>query len=227
MDETEPQLNPYAAPTTPGEVVAPPTDVMSGQLRLAAIGLRMIYGGLLGILVAWIGMIGVSLLGVNSGPAAAVFVIVSMIALVVINLGPLLCLSVPTGYGLRSFAMAAVVTQFCAIACFVATFVLGSAIFNFGVLALSLAAASLFLMFLYRLAQQLRRTDLVRRSRNVGVLGAVVTFGVFPATWFGAVIDADFQVAMVMAIGVIAGTVLAIVMYANLVNALAKAISSP
>jgi len=222
----DPELNPYAAPSSPGELVPLSDDKLSGRLRLTAIGLRLIYGGLLVILVCWIATVGLSIaLAEFTGMATAAMAVISLTALLVMNVGPLLCLSVPSGYGLRSFAMATVVAQVCTGASFLVSYRVAPMYLNFLTLALTVATASLFLLFLHRIAQCIGRDDLVKRSRRVGLSGGILLFAIFPLMRISDVMQPSYQMSIVIAVGLISGAVVVMVMYANLINTLSKAIA--
>ena len=242
MSETEP--NPYQTPAVvegssnllAGDVLNPPLD---GRLSLAALGLKLTYFGVILLLLSWIAMVPIGVVATMLDTATFIVPLVtfgyvgaSLLAFGMINLGPLLCLAVPSGYGLRPWSIATAIGivllwGFVLLQSSMAAFLfLGMVPSSLGLL-----VSICFLGFLHRLARVIERDDLVFRCRVVFAIalslfvigiGATLTFAVMdqPTASIG-VLQVVFSIVMVI------GGLLLFVAYANVINAIANAIRHP
>ncbi|MGI9474241.1 MAG: hypothetical protein ACR2NZ_22055 [Rubripirellula sp.] len=221
----DPVHNPYQAPSTASE---PLDDAFQDKrLRTAATGLKLMYVGILLILLAFIMSFPASIFEIRPGIVLMLIAILGFGGLLLVNVGPLMCTTVPKGLGLRSFAIATVIAQFVSV-----TFALSqslnptfSAMLGIAAILFALAAATLFLVFISRTARHIQRTDLVKRTRNVFLIGAVVLCGLMPA--FLLFDSREIQANAVITIVSIFAFALLFVAYANLVNAVGNAIVRP
>ncbi len=219
----ENDLNPYAAPSSSGAIVRPPVNPLSERLRLTSLGLRLIFSGGVTTLIAWLAALVVVTVGDRGwGSATYILAVIAMSGLGVVNFGPVLCLTVPSGYGLRPFVAATVLLQAIGIFAFIATFLRRGMFANSLVLVFAVFAASMFLFFVYRLAQCLGRDDLVRRTRLVAMLWSIVVFCFLPLNYISNRVS--MELGFMMWIGYLAGTLITLLSYAMLTNAVGNAI---
>jgi len=235
-------INPYASPVAdltpaPGERWV--QDV-SPSLRQTAVGLTLVYYGivllLLCVLVFMFGAMAAGLarniiVGMLVFGAAGIGLVVACVLLLV---GPLVCLAVPAQSGARSYLIGSVVFQAASIAYAVLANLAPVPIPPAVSLILSLlgvVGTVLFILFMKKLAEYIGHRRLADRARNLlatlvatvvlgGVLGlgaVVLTTAGIPAGTLGLVIGA--LGLLVLMLGLIA-----FVMYANLINALRKAL---
>ena len=224
-----PDLNPYAAPSTGDSLTGDARVQASGDasdrgLGKAVWGLGLVCGGMVIMLVAWVARVAALMIGRDDEIFLLGSVVVAIIGLAIINVGPFLCLSVPSGYGLRSFAMATVWVQCCSLAALAAALATRSGVAMLAVLALAMFAACLFLFFIYRLTQLLQRSDLVRRTRRVSMFAGAVLFGFVPFSLNNETLDAD--VSFMIWIGYLSAVALMMVFFATLAGAVSRAVAS-
>lgn len=216
--------NPYAAPAIESERVPLSGLELGKKLRLTGIGCRAVCLGIFIMAGAWIA----GFLSAVTGPDVAfpvvIFAGLGLFGLLVLSAGPILCTTAPAGYGLRGFAMATVLVQMLAVIGFGATFALPGMFVVIAVGVLGLISASLFLIFLNRLAECLRRPDLVQRSRRVGVLMAVVAFGLFPVAAIGSTSLAPL--GMFIGLGYFVAVLVLLLAYAMLASTIANGIAA-
>ncbi len=219
--------NPYEAPATVESHLVDPDSLAEGRLRTTAVGLKTIHAGILLVLIAWALMVPTTLLfggwwivlALSAALVAGVFLV---------NIGPLFCLTVPSGLGLRPWVIATVITQ---------VFTMGLSIaipFLIGVpMMISVIAAAtgllpmgLFLVFLYLLSQHIERVDLVRRARNV-FIHAGITILVAIATTVAVDLSTFSNTMIISSVLFLFMVIFTLVSYANLVNAIGDAIRNP
>jgi len=219
----EQRINPYAAPQTSSDPAGEPEqDCIDPRLVTTGKGLKLIYYSIVGMLLFWILSLpaafflgGATLLVMG---VAGLAILSTMGGLVV---GTLMCLTVPEGVALRPFIAGTVICE--------ALIVLISLVGMLGLEMVStmllglfwLLAFSFFLLFLYRLADFIRRPDLVRRAGRIGIFGASLLAGFFAIAIFGVQRP---EWAGLFFLGFL---LLFFISYANLIGAMAKAIRSP
>ena len=210
--------NPYAPPAATASargIEWMMTD--SAALSKTALGLSLVYFGIVLFLFSII-----LTFGVIFSPALIITIGGILIASIMMFMGPLFCLSVPAETNAKGLIIGTVVLQVInftfAVLPAAGVELSGFESFTqiFGVL-----SAICFVLFMRRLAQFIGREDLASRAKNILVLGIV-----FFLTAIGGIVS-------MIALGPIAGILLLVVlvmglvlfvMYANLVNALRKAL---
>ena len=214
--------NPYAAPTTESYPAAPTNERLGQQLRWTSLGLQLISIGTLIVSVAGLTALVAVLVGRDISPPTIVMGSIATVGMLILGVGPVLCLSAPHGYGLRFFAFSTVVSEAIGFGAFVVSFVMPGILVIIGVFFVALIAASLFLMFIHRLATCLKRRDLIRQTRRVEYLWMVVVFGTIPAIVF----QRSIPTALGISLTVVYFFLLAIclIAYALLASAMANAI---
>ena len=222
----ESNFNPYQSPPIPEDSNLPPGH--DPRLRPVATGLKLIHSGILLSLVACI--VGFPSTALTGGTNLITFLmtILLIVGVVLIQIGPLFCVAVPVGLGLRPSAIATIILQsaFLGLVVFQLAYwrafpwyAIGSGIFAF-------FASAAFLIFMFRTLQYMRRSDLLKRTRNVCFIGLGVLAGTLAVTFL--VETDDPGVAGLIAIVTCGFSYLVLfVAYANLVNAIAYAISNP
>jgi hypothetical protein len=236
MSESGP--NPYEAPAPVGTAEAVPgtAPLLDGQLSLTALGLKLIYWGILILLITLIAALPISFVGSTSNADLGLaqilqwaFVSVSLAGFALVNLGPFLCLSAPAGHGLRPLALASVLT----ILLIWLSVMLGSTVnglpwFAVGGSSLLLVVAfAFFLAFLHRLSRVIGRDDLRRRCKFVFFLGATVILLMLGQAFLARMATVANPLWLVLGMAVFLSVLVLFVGYANLVNAIANAIRHP
>lgn len=233
--------NPYQPPVAiDGAVVVgeslPPLEVLRSKLATTALGLTLIYWGIVSMLLTVIGMVAVQVFigvtgfgSVYSAVVLFVMVAINMCAFGCVFLGPFLCLFAPRGYGLRTLAglvVASQLTLVCVI--LISTRAFGgqfTQVFAFGICAT--LNCIVFLAFLCRLARVIDRDDLMRRGRNLFILATIVGAGLVAAGAFVQSQPSNTAYALFAPLVPAIGCLVVFVSFANLVNELARAIRRP
>ena len=218
-------FNPFAAPETRNDVLAQP---VGSYKELAGVerGLRLIYFGICGVFLS---AMATAVIAIAIGPMARIGLAGVFISWLMVIIGPFFCLSVPSKSG--------------------AWVLIGSILFQLTGLFLliglrtgadlppalqlliqfsGVAGWVLFILFLMMVARIIVREDLRRRGINV-LIGSVVlfliaVFAVYSITFHGRVNTES--VGLIAVFLAAAGALVLFLMYANLVNYLAKAIGS-
>jgi hypothetical protein len=189
-------------------------------LSKTALGLSLVYYGIVLLLLSIILTFGAAFF-----PAALIITFGGIIiASIMMFVGPLFCLSVPAETNAKGLIIGTVALQLINFA-FAVLPAAGIELSGFEPFAqiFGVLSAICFVLFMRRLAQFIGREDLASRASNVLVLGIVVFLtaigGIVSMFALGPIGGILLLVVMVM------GLVL-FVMYANLVNALSKALKS-
>ena len=222
----DPATNPYQAPSTESEQLV--DAFLDKRLTTAATGMKLMYVGILLILLACIFGAPGTLLSAGSRVVTILMSTLGLVGFLLVNLGPLSCTTVPSGIGLRSFAVTTVVAQFVSITLAlpqVVRFVV-SPWFAIAALLCAVFASTMFLIFLYRTAKYIRRPDLVRQARNVFLIAGIVISGTLAVAFFVDSNDMGTPSLIAIVASVFAFTLL-FVAYANVVNAVSDAIRTP
>ena len=192
----------------------------SASLSKTAIGLSLVYYGIILFLLSTILTFGAAFFPFALMITLGGFMISSVMMLV----GPIFCLSVPAETNAKGLIIGAVVLQ----------------LLNFSITVLSAAGVNLgpfapfaqmfgvlpaicFVLFMRRLSQFIGREDLASRAGRVLMLGLVTVVAAIGR--FFAMFTLGPAAALLL-LGVAAMMLIAFVMYANLVNALSKALTS-
>lgn len=232
---TSPSENPYQPPSLGGadegglaaEIISPE------QLKWTGYGLRTVYVGILLIILGFITALLTAALPALMPLGIGLMVIGSLTILA----GQTMCTTVPAQSGARTAAIFSVACQLAGLLSGVAGRVLGLAIVSAGGLRLAtLAAFVLFFLFMRRLAVFLQRPDLQRLANYVmygaaALLAGAVVHGLVVTAirvWQDLMSEVMVQVMgiglLIGGIGLLLGSLVLFVTYANLVNALSKAI---
>ena len=217
--------NPYAPPTSTTSargIEWMKTD--TAALSKTALGLSLVYYGIVLFLLSIILMFAAAFFA----PVLIISIGGIIIGSVLMFVGPLLCLSVPAETNAKGLIIGTVVLQVINLG-FPILPTLGVELSGFQSFAqiFGVLSAICFVLFMRRLAQFIGREDLASRARNVLVLGIVVfltAIGGFVAI-FALMDRAELSFFGIMLVVMLLGLVL-FVMYANLVNALSKALKS-
>lgn len=219
--------NPYEAPPTVESPLVDPEAMARGRLRTTALGLKTIHAGILLVLIGWALMVPTTLLFGGWLIVVAITGAV-LLGIVLVNIGPLFCLTVPDGIGLRPWVIATVVSQLFTIGFSIALPFLVGVPMTMSIVAgaTGLLPTGLFLIFLYLLSQHIQRDDLVARARNVFVYAGITLLVAIAMT---VVVDVTAFSNMLIISGVLLVflVLFSLVSYANLVNAIADAIRNP
>ena len=236
MSESGP--NPYEAPAPIGDADGVPgmAPLLDGRLSLTALGLKLIYWGILILLISWIAMIpfglfvSVSNAPMNSGQIIQWgFIGVTLVGFALVNLGPFLCMSAPAGHGLRPLAIATVLTILLVwLSAILESTVNGLPRLSVGGSSLFVPLAlALFLAFLHRLTRVIGREDLRRRCRFVFFLGVAIVVLTIGQVFLARMVTSINPLWLMWGVVFFLGALVLFVGYANLVNAIANAIRRP
>jgi len=234
-------INPYASPLadlTPAPGVQWVQDV-SPSLRQTGIGLTLVYYGIVLVFLTILVFMFGGFLAADAGGAILVLVagaagIGMVMACILLLAGPLVCLAVPAQSGARPYIIGSVVFQLVNICYAVFSQFVPVEIPPAAALVLNLlgvTGAVLFILFMKKLAEYIGRKRLAARARNLLVtLGVLVVLGAAlgAAAIVGALQELPEETLLpvfgVLGLGLFVVGLIAFVMYANLVNALRKAL---
>jgi hypothetical protein len=230
--------NPYEAPAPVGdaEAAAGMAPLLEGQLSLTAFGLKLIYWGILILLISWIAMIPFGFVVSTSNPSMNsgqiiqwAFIGLTLTGFAFVNLGPFLCLSAPAGHGLRPLAFATVLAILLVwLSVMLESMVNGVPWLFFGGSSVLLVLAfTFFLAFLHRLTHVIQRDDLRRRCRIVFFLGVAVVLFILGQIFLARMATSANPLWLILGVVVFLSALVLFVGYANLVNAIANAIRHP
>lgn len=190
-------------------------------LSNTALGLSLVYYGIVLFLFSLI-------LGMLAGfflPVVALLALPGiLIGPILMFVGPLFCLTVPAQTNAKGLIIATVVLQ---LANYVAIF-LPMFGFDFGefqpfMQTLNLLSNICFLLFMRKLAMFIGHDDLAARASRILIGGIVVFVGII-ATAIFTMTMLDASMIMLALLGI--GAIVLFVMYANLLNALSKALKN-
>ena len=225
--------NPFAAPRVNDPLVASTGQIDYVALRPVGTGLGVIYASLILIVLSAIGGLAIASLGGRMGGGWQQILVVALVGIPVLAsilslVGGIMCLSVPPDCG-HTLVLSSVVLQGIQLMIRLGSFFFGYvaigglAFMTPSLLGLpSMLSVALFLLFLRRLAQFLQRNDLARRAVRVLVASSVM----FVGGLIGPSLLSGVPATPILAVFGVAAIVL-FVMYANLINALGKAIRHP
>ncbi len=221
-----PQDNPYAAPQT-FDMTSPGAEWAvndSPALRRTGLGLSLVYYGIITLLLtATVGAIVVPFLLPKAPMVLIVVGIAIMAGFLLLVIGPILCLAVPSESGAKGFILGSVTLQVINVAFSVAQQFAGIPQALIPVTQLvSIVSAILFVMFMKKLAEYIGRPDLAKRAQNVLIIGVVLLLVAIVAAGAMAVNPMFGMLGLVLAVL----GLMAFVMYANLVDALRKGIQN-
>ena len=219
-------FNPFAAPETRNDIQA---QAVGSYEELAGVerGLRLIYLGICGVFLS---AMATAVLAVAIGPIARIGFVGVIISWLMVIIGPFFCLSVPAESKARGLIGASILFQLTG---FILTIALRTGADLSPALRLlsqfsGVTGGVLFILFLMKVARLIGREDLRRRGINV-LIGSAVLFGIAVYAFYSlntrgrGVTEPLGVIALVIsAIGIL----VLFVMYANLINYLAKAIGS-
>ena len=245
--------NPYASPQV--EMILPHgvqwVQADSPSLRQTGVGLSLIYYGivtvLLSVIVMVMGVCAAAVAGGRFGRLALGVTALAGLGVIVGSIlnfvGPLVCLAVPAESGAKGLIVGSVILQLGSVTHTVLLVVAPGVIsgpMSTAMNLLGIVAALLFVLFMKQVSAYIGRPDLAARARNVllaaaalfltGVLGTVASLatagpeGVRSLAMDGpGALPGLALLMMVLAIGVL----IVFVMYANLIDALRKALQHP
>ena len=232
------QVNPFASPPafdlepTPLETWA---DSDASGLRSVRQGLALTYIAICGLTASFLV---ISVARRLLAPEQAGFVIAAVSAVVVVCflmsiVGPWLCLSVPADTGARSHVVMSVNFQTAGSLLLVgiAFGLIPVPLLAFwGVPIAGLTSIAFFVLFIRQLARHIRHDDLVRSAGRVLTAGTwfiLMCIGLLTLAVFGALDDnADMDMLLaVISFALFAFGLILLVMYANLIGKLTKAIT--
>jgi hypothetical protein len=228
MNTTDP--NPFAAPTaleneSPGQRWI---SVKSPELRRTGVGLALVYYGIVILLVSLIaGAFAIPFFGVEF---IIVFGIGALAGLLMMIIGPILCLSVPEETGAKGFIIGSVCCQLLNLGVnigssfFPEEAIVPTVVEGVGSL-VGLIGGMLFVMFMRKLALFINRDDLAGRAKTILVTGFAVLGLAIVGTGLASTVPRANPLfalpGLLMLVAVIGGLIL-FMKYANLVNALRK-----
>ena len=215
-------LNPFAPPTPVEDSMSSPLARDFQRLAGTETGLRIVYYGIVTILLSVIfSAIGAAVFP----PLVMVFALLIVIGWLMLIGGPFFCLSAPAETGASGLIVGSIVCQGLGILPSIAPFIgVQMPWFISGASALfGLIGSVLFILFLMRIATYIGREDLAQRGKNI-LIGSVIL--VLCAFGFGAAAAVVGPVAAFLMIAVAIGGLVLFVMYANLINALYKGIGA-
>ncbi len=191
-------------------------------------GLRLIYFGICGVFLS---AMATAVLAIAIGPRARIGFVGVIISWLMVIIGPFFCLSVPAESRASCLIGASILFQLTG---FVLAMALRTDVVDLPMALQFLSEFSgvtggiLFILFLMKVARFIGREDLRRRGINV-LIGSVVlfliaVFAVYSVTFRGRVNTES--VGLIAVFLAAAGALVLFLMYANLVNYLAKAIGA-
>ena len=232
--------NPYASPQV--EMILPPgvrwAQADSPSLRQTGVGLTLVYYGIVTVLLSIVVIaVGGFVAAASRSQMAlgAVFILGGLGVIVgsILNfVGPLVCLVVPAESGAKGLIVGSVIFQLANVIHSVVVLVAPrlipettSKVLNL----LGLVAAVLFVLFMKQLSEYIGRPDLAARARNVLVAAAALfVIGVVVAVAIAATAGpAGLAGLGLLMIVLLIGALIVFVMYANLIDALRKALQYP
>jgi hypothetical protein len=233
------KLNPYASPVAAdAALIEPDTATNFASLQITGLGLRLHYAGLLVVILT---ILSTFLFGWFLGIGTFMYALLwARMALMLVGvglflIGPLLCLGVPADTKARPYIVLSAVTGVvtAAITFFPAYGDVYSVVSIILPQMVSATASLFFMLFLIRLAQYLELPGMARRGKIIIGLSLILFVGSAVAIGSTFVNFSTSQVAgslaTILPVIWITITILGLVtfvMYANLVNALAKYIRS-
>lgn len=229
-DEANPFASPQSAAVERPEIVW--ANEQPDALRKVKLGLTLVYIGICGILLACIGL--PILMFSFDGPDNIVpltFVMVGAILLLslLMFIGEVFCLAVPAESGAKTLIYAAVGLQGLGFLCSLLVAVIPdtmvtaviSVVSNLG----GIASLICFILFLRRVALYIERPDIAARAVRSLIVGAV-SVGLFIALTLLAIVNPQLGASFGIVILVAAiGMLVSLLMYANTVTYLRKAIT--
>ncbi|GEM_PF-1933742 len=240
--------NPFATPTVQHDVATAQypgyENVDFEALRKTGIGLGLIYAAL--VLMVLIGILG-GVLGatgrasVTAMPLFNVLGIIGTVTGLASIVGSLLCVTVPRLSGAKGLIIASVCLQlaqwlFAFAPRFMGALYLTSGLGVITGIVLPVVSTLLFMLFLNRLAHFIAREDFASRAKRVLILqGIGVSAGlVLSFTASGLSLSRlrfagarSGSLSMVLVVGVGLYAIVVFLMYANIINAIGKAIRNP
>lgn len=225
--------NPFASPQTRSEASA--VEQWSAQhpeaLRKVKLGLTLVYAGICGILLVAIGF---PILMFSGGPdlmaSLGTVMAILMVALgLLMFVGQVLCIAVPEQSGARMLIVASVALQGLS---FVFTLLMvtgllgtavGVAISLLGNL-LSVASLVCFVLFLKKVAQYIDRYDIAAKATRSLIVGLISAAGLAASPLLALLGIGIGGLASLLILGCAIGALVALVMYANTITYLRKAI---
>lgn len=219
-------FNPFAAPETRDFVQ---DQAVGSYQELAGVerGLRLIYLGICGVFLS---AMAAAVLGVVAGPLSLIGLAGVFVSWLMLIIGPFFCLTAPAESGAKGLIGASILFQ-------LTGFLLSIALRTGAELPLPLQLLSqfagvtggvLFIFFLMKIAKYIGRNDLRRRGINV-LIGSVVIFLITMVAVYLMLTSGRGRMepgGLIAIIVAAIGALVLFVMYANLVNYLAKAIGS-
>ncbi len=219
-------FNPFAAPETRDLVQ---DQAVGDYQQLAGVerGLRLIYFGICGVFLS---AMATGVLAIASRDLMIIGAAGVLISWLMLIIGPFFCLSAPADSGAKWLIGASILFQ-------LTGFLLSIALRTGADVPLALQLLSqlsgvtggvLFILFLMKIAKYIGREDLRRRGINV-LIGSVVLFVIAMFALYSATtgVRGNIEPGGLIALVISAiGALVLFVMYANLVNYLAKAIGS-
>ena len=218
-------FNPFAAPETRNDVQA---QAVGSYKELAGVerGLRLIYFGICGVFLS---AMATAVIAIAIGPMARIGLAGVFISWLMVIIGPFFCLSVPSKSG--------------------AWVLIGSILFQLTGLFLliglrtgadlppalqlliqfsGVAGWVLFILFLMMVARIIGREDLRRRGINLLIGSVMLVVLSIAAVYLSSTINRGNMesVGLIAGFLTVAGALVLFLMYANLINYLAKAIGS-
>ncbi len=219
-------FNPFAAPETRNDVQ---TQAFESYQELAGVerGLRLIYFGICGVFLS---AMATGVLAIAIGPRARIGFVGVVISWLMVIIGPFFCLSVPAESRAKGLIGASILFQLTG---FFLMIGLGTGADLSPTLHLlsqfsGVSGGVLFILFLMKVARFIDREDLRRRGIKVLIGSAVLFVIAMAAVYLVSTGDrGDMQLAGLIASVIAAvGALVLFLMYANLINYVAKAIGS-
>lgn len=176
MDELE-RANPYAAPSDV-ENASPLHEVhdFGSRLAMTSLGLKTIFTGMMTLFITIALGIGLwTTVAVFAAGGQVVFWLLMIgfgIAVLLLAVGPLLCLTVPVETHARPWILAVVIPGSLAVVGNVLpNFFMGTIFFSIAIAAILLIVAAIcFLIFLLKLARSIGRTDLAETGKSTAII---------------------------------------------------------
>ena len=234
-------INPYASPLAdltpaPGERWV--QDV-SPSLRQTRIGLTLVYYGIVLVLLSILVLMFGGFVAGGAGDGVFPFVIGAaamgiVAACILMFAGPLVCLAVPSESGARGLIIGSVVFQLANLSYVIVLQFLPveiPAAVDLVLSLLGLVGTVLFILFMKKLAEYIGRERLAARARNLLItlavlvaLGAVVVAAAVAEALEGFPVGIPGMATVLLGLVVVVLGLIVFVMYANLIDALRKAL---
>ncbi|XZE54997.1 hypothetical protein SH139x_000983 [Planctomycetaceae bacterium SH139] len=218
--------NPFAPPSETSELtLVSPLENMQA-LASTERGLQITFYGLMIVILSYCAAI-VAVFGFP--PLAIAIGLILLIGLLLLIIGPLVCLMTPAETGAKGMIITAVVCQLLALTLSLGEGISGimfdsfaSQIINLSEALLALLSVIMFVLFMMRISTYLKRHDLRDKGKTILIAAGIITILAIASTVFQS-FSSDLEIILLAMVGV--GSLLVAIMFTSLIYRVYKAIS--